>query len=62
MAHPLILEARGPLKSPSALDNREVSFPVEEGARGEVAGHFIAKKCEISKCERRDHGTMHYGQ
>ena len=46
----------------SALDNREVSSPVEEGARGEVEGHFIAKKCKISKRERRDHGTMPCGQ
>ena len=56
------MRLEAPLKSRSALDKRGVSLPVEEGARGEVAGRFIAKKCEISKRERRDHGTMHYGQ
>ena len=49
-------------KSRSSLDKGEVSFLVEEGARREAAGRFITKKCEVSKRERRDHGTMHYGQ
>ena len=56
------LAFEAPLNSRSALDKREVSFPVEEGARGEVAERCIAKKCAISKWERRKDGTMHYGQ
>ena len=37
-----------PLKSRSAIDNREISSPVEEGARGEVEGSFIAKDSKTS--------------
>ena len=65
MAHPLSLEASSPLKSRSALDNREVSSPVEEGAMGEVEGRFIAKKYKVSKClisKRDEDGRMQYGQ
>ena len=32
------LRFEAPLKSRTALNKREVSFPVEEGARGEVGG------------------------
>ena len=38
------LKLVAPFKSRSAIDNREVSFPVEEGARGQVEGRFMAKK------------------
>ena len=48
-----------PLKSRNALENREISSLVEEGARGEVEG---AKKDEISKWRTHEHGTLHHGQ
>ena len=56
------LRLLAPLKCRNALDNEEVSAPVEDGARGEVEGRLIAKKYEISRWFRDDHGTMHYGQ
>ena len=45
----LSLTLVAPPKSRRALDNREVSSPVEEGATGESEGRFIAKNYEISK-------------
>ena len=48
MAHPLILEVAAPLNSRGALDKRGLSLPVEEGAKGEVAGRFHCKEmCNI---------------
>ena len=56
------LRLEAPLKSLSAIDTREASSPVAEGARGEMEGLFIAKKYEVFKCVRHEHGRMHYAQ
>ena len=53
---PLILEASSPTQLCSAIDNRKVSSPVEEGAIGEAEGRFIEKKYEISEWVRQELG------
>ena len=50
------------LKAHNALDNREGSSPVEDGARGVAEGGCIVMKCQKSKRERGEHTTLHNRQ
>ena len=56
------LRLEAPLKYGTALDKREYPSRLRREQGEKVAGRFIANKCEISICERKDHGTLHYGQ